>query len=161
VGTAIAATLARAGIGGVEVVDGGTVDPRDVSAAGFAPEHVGRRRNAAADSLVRRLRPWPRGGERSGRPRRGSGPAGPELVIIAPRDGISAYAPSPEAVEPLMEAGIPHLYAGVVEATGFVGPLVMPGRTPCAGCLMLERERRESGWPLLVGQWRQGRRGAG
>ncbi|WP_461110645.1 ThiF family adenylyltransferase [Streptomyces calidiresistens] len=164
VGAAVAAVLSGAGIGDVEVVDGGTVESRDVSAAGFAPEHVGRRRNAAAASLVRRLRPRGReggGGERPSRGRRGSQPAGPRLVIIAPRDGVSAYAPSPEAVEHLMEAGIPHLYAGVVETTGFVGPLVLPGRTPCAGCLMRERERREAGWPLLVGQWRHGRRAAG
>jgi hypothetical protein len=81
-------------------------------------------------------------------------------VVIAPRDGLAAYAPDPAAAEELVRGGQPHLYAGVVEATGFVGPLVLPGATACAECLMLGRSEREPTWPLVVAQWRSARRSA-
>ena len=147
VGAAIASALAQAGVGRVEVVDGGRVTPADLGPGGLRAEHLGSRRAQAVTSLVREGRPWPRGTEEERR-------EGARLVIFAPRDGLLAYAPDPAVAEPVLAAGTPHLYAGVVEATGFVGPLVLPGRTACAGCLLRERARREPGWPLLVGQWR-------
>ncbi|WP_129840666.1 ThiF family adenylyltransferase [Streptomyces sp. RFCAC02] len=152
VGAAVAVALARAGVGRVEVVDGGRVEPADTAAGGLRPEHTGQPRGAAAGALARAASPWP------GRPAR-TGPAddGARLVIFAPRDGLAAYAPDPAAAGAVIAAGTPHLYAGVVEATGFVGPFVLPGRTGCAGCLLRTRARREPGWPLLVGQWRNAR----
>ncbi|MGK5532987.1 ThiF family adenylyltransferase [Streptomyces sp. URMC 129] len=151
VGAAVAATLAHAGVGKVEVVDGGRVQPEDTAPGGLRSEHVGERRAAAAGGLVRAARPW------RGKPPPGE-PDGPCLVIFAPRDGLGAYAPDPAAAEEVVAAGTPHLYAGVVEATGFVGPLVRPGATSCAGCLLRARAQREPCWPLLVAQWRNGRR---
>ncbi|WP_324612865.1 hypothetical protein [Streptomyces specialis] len=127
------------------------MEPEDLAPGGLRPEQVGQRRAAATDSLVRAARPWrdkPRPEE----------PDGPRLVIFAPRDGLAAYAPDPAAAEEVVAAGTPHLYAGVVEATGFVGPLVRPGATGCAGCLLRARAQREPCWPLLVAQWRNGRR---
>jgi bacteriocin biosynthesis cyclodehydratase domain-containing protein len=154
VGSAIAATLAQAGVGAVEVVDGGRVEAPDTSPGGVRAEHVGERRDAAARRVVRAAVPWGRGpGRGPGRGRQD----GARLVIFAPRDGITAYAPDPELAEPVLRAGTAHLYAGVVEATGFAGPLVLPGMTGCAGCLLRDRARREPGWPLLVGQWRNAR----
>ncbi|MFI7272544.1 ThiF family adenylyltransferase [Streptomyces sp. NPDC049879] len=150
VGAAVAAALAQAGVGEVEVVDGGQVEVGDTGPGGLRAEHVGQRRAMAARSLVRAAVPW----------RRGAGAVraeGARLVVFAPRDGLAAYAPDPALSEPVLAAGTPHLYAGVVEATGFVGPLVLPGRTGCAGCLVRARARREPAWPLLVAQWRNGR----
>lgn len=86
------------------------------------------------------------------------GGAGLSLVIVAPRDGLAAYVPDPASAERWIRTGTPHLYAGVVEATGVVGPLVLPGGTACAGCLTEERTAREPGWPLMLAQWRSGRR---
>ncbi|MEV8418743.1 TOMM precursor leader peptide-binding protein, partial [Streptomyces niveus] len=86
------------------------------------------------------------------------GGAGLSLVIVAPRDGLAAYAPDPAPAERWIATGTPHLYAGVVEATGVVGPLVLPGGTACAGCLTEERTGRDPGWPLMLAQWRSGRR---
>lgn len=86
------------------------------------------------------------------------GGAGLSLVIVAPRDGLAAYAPDPASAERWIATGTPHLYAGVVEATGVVGPLVLPGGTACAGCLTEERTGRDPGWPLMLAQWRSGRR---
>ncbi|UCM90209.1 ThiF family adenylyltransferase [Streptomyces marincola] len=155
VGTAIAAALAQAGVGRVRVVDGGRVLPQDTAPGGVRAEHVGRRRADAAAEVVGSVTPWERPQDRrTAEEQRTAG----TLVIFAPRDGLTAYAPDPSAAEELIEAGTPHLYAGVVEATGFVGPLVLPGTTGCAGCMLRARAAREPCWPLLVAQWRNARR---
>ncbi|MFS4096755.1 TOMM precursor leader peptide-binding protein, partial [Streptomyces sp. AF1A] len=89
----------------------------------------------------------------------GSGAVEPglSLVIITPRDDVAVHAPDPRAAEPLMASGTPHLYAGVVEGTGVVGPLVLPGESACAGCLHEDRTDRDPAWPRLIAQWRSGR----
>ncbi|UNO40037.1 ThiF family adenylyltransferase [Streptomyces sp. MST-110588] len=161
VGAAVAALLSAAGVGQVEVLDGGRVEPWDVHPAGVRAERIGERRDTAARRLVQHSSPWTR------RPRPQSGPPGPPgepgepglaLVVLAPRDGLAAYAPDPVLSEPLLTAGIPHLYAGVVEGTGVVGPLVLPGSSSCARCHELRRTDQEPAWPRLLAQWRSGRR---
>jgi hypothetical protein len=129
--------LAGAGVGQVDVRDGGCVEPWDVAPGGLPVESIGERRDEAARRAVRRAAP-------NRPPRRGSAQPGSRredpglsLVIIAPRDGLAVHAPDPSAAEPLIDSGTPHLYAGVVEGTGVVGPLVLPGETACAGCLDL------------------------
>lgn len=154
VGAAVAATLAQAGVGRVEVVDGGQVAPEDSAPAGLRTAQVGERREVAARTVVRDRAPWRRAGDASKESVRQS----VGLVVFAPRDGIAAYAPDPAIAEPVRAAGTPHLYAGVVEATGFVGPLVVPGATGCGECLLRHRAQREPTWPLLVTQWRNARK---
>ncbi len=66
------------------------------------------------------------------------------------------HAPVPSAVDDLIASGTPHLYAGVVEGTGVVGPLVLPGETSCAGCLQEGRADRDPVYPRLLAQWRSG-----
>jgi bacteriocin biosynthesis cyclodehydratase domain-containing protein len=78
-------------------------------------------------------------------------------VILAPRDDVAVHAPDPAAATGLIVSGTPHLYAGVVEGTGVVGPLVLPGETSCAGCLHHARTDRDPTWPRLVAQWRSGK----
>ncbi|MGX7757521.1 ThiF family adenylyltransferase [Streptomyces angustmyceticus] len=156
VGAAIAGLLSASGIGRVEVVDGGTVRPWDVMPGALPAERTGERRDAAARGLVRRSSPW----GRTPRPRvplNESGEPGLSLVVLAPRDGLGAYAPDPVLSEPLVTAGIPHLYAGVIEGTGVVGPLVLPGGSACARCDELRRTDAEPAWPRLLAQWRSGR----
>ncbi|MFC4493602.1 ThiF family adenylyltransferase [Streptomyces ovatisporus] len=155
VGALVASTLSAAGVGEVDVVDGGHVEPWDAMPGGIAADAVGERRDAAARKAVSRVRPW-----RSRARARVRGAIG--LVVMTPRDGLDAYAPDPAASEGFVQAGTPHLYGGVVESTGVVGPLVLPGVSPCAGCLLRGRAEREPSWPLVVGQWRtSGRRRAG
>ncbi|NEA37826.1 TOMM precursor leader peptide-binding protein, partial [Streptomyces sp. SID11385] len=119
---------------------------------------VGTRRAEAARRLVSESAP---SGRRRSRPETVAGRLGeappPDLVVLAPRDAVSVHAPDPQLVEPLIAAGVPHLYAGVVETTGLVGPLVLPGRTACAGCLERHRVEREAGHARLLAQWRSGR----
>jgi bacteriocin biosynthesis cyclodehydratase domain-containing protein len=47
---------------------------------------------------------------------------------------------------------VPHLVASASEAIGIVGPLVMPGRTACLGCLDLLRTDHDPAWPLILAQ---------
>ncbi|MFJ3756748.1 TOMM precursor leader peptide-binding protein [Streptomyces sp. NPDC090080] len=153
VGVTLAALLSGAGVGEVDVRDVGRVRPWDVAPGGLPAESVGERRDAAARRAVRRAAP--------DRPPRRQAPDGAEpglsLVVIAPRDDVLVHAPDAEAAEPLMAAGTPHLYTGVVEGTGVVGPLVLPGGTGCARCLHKHRTDRDPAWPRLVAQWRSGR----
>ncbi|MZD03969.1 ThiF family adenylyltransferase [Streptomyces sp. SID5785] len=166
VGALVASVLSAAGVGQVDVRDGGRVEPWDVAPGGQPVEAVGERRDAAARRAVRSVAP-----DRPPAPdRRRSGPAVERedgageprvfsLVVIAPRDGLSVHSPDPASAEDLVAAGIPHLYAGVAEATGTVGPLVLPGGTGCAQCLLLDRTDRDPTWPRLLAQWRSGRAG--
>ncbi|MGQ4387260.1 TOMM precursor leader peptide-binding protein [Streptomyces sp. SAS_270] len=205
VGVVLAALLAGAGVGEVDVRDNGRVEPWDVAPGGLPADSVGERREEAARRAVRRAAPDrpPRqgrarkspGGPAQVAPGRGarfaekrrdplspdpadpaSGPPlepemelaqaqaleptqelGWSLVILAPRDDLAVHAPDPAAAESLITSGTPHLYAGVAEGTGVVGPLVLPGDTACAGCLEQERVDRDPTWPRLVAQWRSGR----
>ncbi|MFF5634289.1 TOMM precursor leader peptide-binding protein [Streptomyces sp. NPDC012825] len=176
VGATVAALLAAAGVGRVEVLDSGRVEPWETAPGGLPAEAVGERRATAARRLVGQ---WSRGGPRgrNGRPGSGNGGAGEasggagagngaagegsggvglSLVVVTPRDGLGAYVPDPLPAEPWISTGTPHLYAGVVEATGTVGPLVLPGGTACARCLQEERTDREPVRPRLLAQWRSG-----
>ncbi|MFC8246125.1 TOMM precursor leader peptide-binding protein [Streptomyces chartreusis] len=159
VGSMIASLLSAAGVGDVDVRDVGRVEPWDVAPGGLSAETVGDRRDEAARRTARRCAPDrpPRRGPHSPP---GEENTGHSLVIIAPRDDVAVHAPSPSAAEPLVASGTPHLYAGVVEGTGVVGPLVLPGDTGCAGCLNERRTDRDPAWPRLVAQWRSGSRRA-
>ncbi|WDV54390.1 TOMM precursor leader peptide-binding protein [Streptomyces coeruleorubidus] len=157
VGAVLASLLSGAGVGEVDVRDGGRVEPWDVAPGGLPAQAVGDRRDESARQAVRRAAP-----DRP--PRRAAAQASPEdgdlgfsLVIVAPRDDVAAHAPDASTAEPLMSSGTPHLYAGVVEGTGVVGPLVLPGETGCAGCLHESRTDLDPTWPRLVAQWRSGR----
>ncbi|MFE7752709.1 ThiF family adenylyltransferase [Streptomyces sp. NPDC057428] len=160
VGATIAAVLSASGVGNVDVLDGGRAEPSDVAPGGLPAASVGERRDTAARQLVRR--------SAVGRPPRTDGPGGVptgaepalSLIVVAPRDGLAVHAPDPDVAAPWIASGTPHLYAGVVEATGVVGPLVLPGGTGCAGCLALHRAERDPQWPRMLAQWRSGRRTA-
>ncbi|KUN82993.1 thiamine biosynthesis protein ThiF [Streptomyces bungoensis] len=156
VGAVLASVLSGAGVGEVDVRDGGRVEPWDVAPGGLPAESVRERRDEAARAAVRRAAP-------DSRPRRtrsarcGTEEPGLSLVVLTPRDDVAVHAPDPFGAEPLIASGTPHLYAGVVEGTGVVGPLVLPGETGCAGCLHRDRADRDPAWPRLVAQWRSGR----
>ncbi|MFI6285328.1 ThiF family adenylyltransferase [Streptomyces sp. NPDC051018] len=181
VGATVAALLSSSGVGEVEVLDGGCAEPWDVAPGGLPAEAVGERRDSAARRLVRRsapLRPPRSGGpggtggtgsagitggtgarvSDTGGAASGGGTPGLSLVVVCPRDGLAAYAPDPAGAVDWIATGTPHLYAGVVEATGVVGPLVLPGGTACADCLDRGRAERDPGWHRLLAQWRSGGR---
>ncbi|MFF2065181.1 TOMM precursor leader peptide-binding protein [Streptomyces sp. NPDC058200] len=160
VGAAVASVLAASGVGRLDVLDGGCAQEWDVAPGGLPAGSVGERRDVAARQLVRRSAPGraPRAAELAESCGEGEPPL--SLVVVAPRDGLAAYAPDPAAAEPWIATGTPHLYAGVIEGTGLVGPLVLPGGTACAGCLARGRADRDPGWPRMLAQWGSGRRRA-
>ncbi|CQR62010.1 TOMM precursor leader peptide-binding protein [Streptomyces leeuwenhoekii] len=155
VGALLASLLSGAGVGEVDVRDVGRVETWDVAPGGLPADAVGDRRDEAARRAVRRAAPGrpPRRGPAA--PSGSGGDGGFSLVVLAPRDDVAVHAPA--LPEDLVASGTPHLYAGVVEATGVVGPLVLPGETGCAGCLHEARTDRDATWPRLVAQWRSGR----
>ncbi|MGW4891224.1 ThiF family adenylyltransferase [Kitasatospora sp. NPDC004240] len=145
VGSAVAAVLAAGGIGTVTVTDGGRVSAGDCSPTGLPPSDVGRLRGTAVREVVQRATGVRRCATRSPR-------ALPALVVLAPRDGGGAFACGSYESKQLMRAGVPHLYAGVVERIGVVGPLVVPGGSACGTCLLLAREDEDAAWPRLLTQ---------
>ncbi|MEU0007682.1 TOMM precursor leader peptide-binding protein [Streptomyces sp. NPDC006314] len=156
VGAVLASVLSGTGVGEVDVRDGGRVEPWDVAPGGLPAESIGERRDTAARAAVRRAAP-DRPPRRPHAPGSGAEEPGLSLVILTPRDEVAVHAPDPFTAEPLMASGTPHLYAGVVEGTGVVGPLVLPGESGCAGCLHEDRTDRDPAWPRLISQWRSGR----
>jgi bacteriocin biosynthesis cyclodehydratase domain-containing protein len=74
-----------------------------------------------------------------------AGTARHDLVVLTAR-------PAPELPAELVRDQVPHLVASASEAIGIVGPLVMPGRTACLGCLDLLRTDHDPAWPLILAQ---------
>ena len=135
VGAPLAALLAAAGTGAVDVVDDAVVRPQDVGVGGLELDDVGRRRTDAAGARLRASSP-------SVRP-----VAEPDLVVLAP-----ARSEQLDAARDLVPAGVPYLLAEVRDTVGVVGPLVLPGRSACLRCLDLTRTDLDPGWPALAAQ---------
>jgi bacteriocin biosynthesis cyclodehydratase domain-containing protein len=55
----------------------------------------------------------------------------------------------------LVSAGVDHLPVVVQEAGTSVGPLVVPGVTPCLRCVALHRRDEDDRWPTMAVQLRQ------
>ena len=45
-----------------------------------------------------------------------------------------------------------HLPVTILEGGGVVGPLVVPGATPCLGCVEQHHTDRDPDWPVLLAQ---------
>lgn len=136
VGATLVGLLAAAGIGRIGCVDTAPVRPADLAPGGIAD--VGQTRADATVAHARRVAP-------SAVVDAGL-PADPLLAVVTPAGGL----PAPEVVSALRHR--PHLLAGVSETTAFIGPLVLPGRTPCLRCLAIGRGDRDPVWPALAAQ---------
>jgi hypothetical protein len=137
VGAPLAVTLATAGIGAVDVVDDDVARPQDTGVGGLGLRDVGRPRGQATRELVHRSAP-----SVSRLP-----VVRPDLVVLASgRDDVR------ERARRLVLDGTAHLLVEVRDATGVVGPLVLPGRTPCLRCLDLTRSDLDPAWPVLAHQ---------
>ena len=137
VGAPLAVALATAGVGAVDVVDDDVTRPQDTGVGGLGLRDVGRPRGQAARELVHLAAP-----SSSGLP-----VTRPDLVVLASgRDDVR------ERARRLVLDGTAHLLVEVREATGVVGPLVLPGRSPCLRCLDLTRSDLDPAWPVLAAQ---------
>jgi len=72
------------------------------------------------------------------------------LTVLADRGHPDASA-GPSTGEPLGA----HLPVRAYGSVGSVGPLIVPGRTPCLHCHDLHRRDRDLDWPLIGVQWAQ------
>jgi bacteriocin biosynthesis cyclodehydratase domain-containing protein len=140
VGTATGLALAGVGTVLVDVPGGGGIVGSDDLATGLLDADRGRSRAVAAVDAVRRVAP----GVRVGPP-----PARrvPDLCVLA-----DASAPDPERIAALHRDGVSHLPVRLRDGTGVVGPLVLPGRSACLGCVELHRRARDPDWPLVAAQ---------
>jgi hypothetical protein len=137
----VATGLALAGVGTVHVAGpaGGPVRAGDLG-TGLLDADRGRPRADALLDVVRRVAPAARAGPAPRRPP-------PDLCVLA-----DAAAPDPVQVAELHLARVAHLPVRLRDGTGVVGPLVLPGRSACLGCLELHRRARDPGWPAVAAQ---------
>lgn len=140
IGASIAVLLAAAGIGYVKVKDQGLTRPADLAPAGIAFDQLDRRRDTAAARAARRAAPSVTAALPPGR-------SDPDLAIVSPAGAFDRAA-----CDRLAESAVPHLYAGVRELVGVVGPLVLPGRSSCLRCHDLHRSDRDPSWPRIAAQ---------
>lgn len=53
---------------------------------------------------------------------------------------------------PYLRDDVPHLPVGFEQNAALIGPLVVPGRTPCLSCRDAHERRRDPAWPMLHAQ---------
>lgn len=135
----VALGLARTGVGTVHVESEGTVGGSDLG-TGYLESDVGRDRCGATADAVHRLDPSVVTGPPPQR-------FVPDLVVLT-----DAATPDPVVLDALRVAGIAHLPVRVRDGVGVVGPLVLPGRSACLGCLELHRCARDPDWPTVAAQ---------
>ncbi|MFC7878483.1 ThiF family adenylyltransferase [Isoptericola sp. NPDC057391] len=143
-GTALAGLLAGAGVGTLVLDDRSPVQVGDLGLGGHAPGDVGRPREQSAAARLASAHPRLRVGStlavtETGRPRL------PDAVVV-----VEAHAARPDRYERLLGAGVPHLPVVVREADVVVGPLVLPGRSPCVGCCDRHAADADRGWPFVA-----------
>ncbi|GAA5139220.1 hypothetical protein [Pseudonocardia adelaidensis] len=131
--------LATAGVGAVHVVTSGSVREGDLG-TGLLDADRGTDRASATAAALRRLLPRARTGPPPQR-------TVPDLVVLA-----DAGTPDPVQVAELHTTGTAHIAVRVRDGVGVVGPLVLPGRTTCLGCMEIERCAREPGWTAAAAQ---------
>lgn len=131
--------LLQSGVGAVYARTAGTVRAADLG-TGYDDADRGRERAAALRDAAARLRP---GADAPPPPAR----LVPDLVVLA-----DALTPDPVRLHALHVDGRPHLPVRLRDGIGLVGPLVVPGRTACLGCLERHRRDRAAGWPTVSAQ---------
>ncbi len=145
-GLTLAVTLAAAGVGQALVADPRPLAAGDVApatampaptwATGSAPTQA-----ACAGSAIGRLL-----GTDPHQSARADGRRA-DLIVL-----ISTGAADAGGAQRLVADDVPHLSIVVREATIVIGPLVLPGRSPCLRCLDLHRGDRDPAWPRVLAQ---------
>jgi bacteriocin biosynthesis cyclodehydratase domain-containing protein len=139
VGATIAMLLAAAGVGHLTLSDAGPVRSAD-----FAPGGVrdpGPRQSSRAEAAGALI------SDSAAKP--------PSHARPVPVDSPVVLAPVGSVVPPEWLGRVrhrPHLPVVVRETTAVIGPLVLPGRTPCLRCVALTRGDRDPVWPVLAAQ---------
>ncbi|MBR5950348.1 MAG: hypothetical protein IKZ87_02835 [Actinomycetaceae bacterium] len=132
-GVSIAMALVRAGVGGIVFSDTDLVSTSDHPA--LQKHWLGLPRSHAFVTALRSIRSDIRT------------TGNPDFAVVTGSQLVDPFSASW-----LMDEGIPHLLAWAEEVDVLVGPLVQPGRTPCASCLYKYRNSRDEAWALLAPQ---------
>ena len=135
VGAQVALRLAASGVGTVIPLDPAVVQHADTGPGSYRADEVGIRRQDGVVRAIRLLAP----STKFALPGRRTGP---DLAIVAPGE-----RPPTELLAELSERDVPHLLAEVCEDRALLGPLVVPGQTPCVRCRDLSRAERDPLWP--------------
>lgn len=137
-GATLAGLLSAAGTGRVRVSDEGALRHADLAPGGVRSRELApSTRGAAARRVVDATR-------RTGRMR-----------VPETRRSVVVLAPPGPVVPPEWLRRVrhrPHLSVVVRDTAAVIGPLVLPGRTPCLRCLELARADRDPAWPALAAQ---------
>lgn len=138
-GAGLALTLAKAGVGRIELDDDVPVTVHDAGWAGLGPTDVGVSRAVAVGRAVREAAPrvrtaWP-------------GIGRVDLVVL-----VEHGTADPLRYRPLLAAGVAHLSVVIREASVLIGPLVVPGTTACLRCVDLHRADLDADWPAVAAQ---------
>lgn len=144
IGAGVAVHLASAGVGTVVLGDRRPVQMTDLGLGIFRQDDVGRpRESALRDVLAERTPRTTTALELDARSR-------PDVVVV-----IESHVADPRRNQRLVGAGIDHLSVVVREADVMVGPLVLPGRSPCVQCCDLHALDVDDVWPELAAQLRK------
>jgi bacteriocin biosynthesis cyclodehydratase domain-containing protein len=140
IATAVAATLASAGVGSVQLMDAGSISAADSCPGGLSPSDEGSRFTRAGAEAVRRY-----------------APDVDTSAIVSGRLADLVILTDPQPVEPSVRDSLhldcqPHLSATVEASRAVIGPLVLPGTTSCLRCADLHRSERDPCWPALAVQ---------
>ncbi len=140
-GSAVATAAVAAGVARLDLVDPDPVDPAAHPYAGLATTQAQalRAQLAGPDRRLdlRVANHWTK-------PDDGC----PDLTVVA----TDRAEPDRVVGEDYVRADHPHLYVRPLTAGVVVGPLVVPGRTPCLGCSDLVRRDADPAWPRLLPQ---------
>jgi len=137
VGAQTAMLLAAAGVGTIACLDDTPMTHADLTPGGLPRMATGTRGGITA-LRAGRFTATTRASTRR--------PAEVTLALVTPASSEAL----PEIVSGVRRE--PHLLACVRETVGLVGPLVVPGCTPCLRCMALGRGERDPHWPLLSAQ---------
>lgn len=146
VGATIATTLLAAGVGSVTVVDARPVRAGDVLPSGAQQRDVGGSWTQMMAGVPARVGAAPPSRPGIAPPRR-AGSLEPDLVVL-----VSDHVLDARVGDDLVRRTIDHLGVVVDAARVVIGPLVLPGRSPCIRCLDLHRRDRDPAWLHLVAQ---------
>ena len=154
VGALAATLLTHAGIGELRVNDAAPLRAVDVPAAWArsAPADASAQPSRADVTLdvCEQLAPSLRTSRRRPRAATAGSTVRPDVVLVAPVD--TAGTVDLELRNTLVRDGTPHLAAYVRETVGVIGPLVIPGATPCLRCIDLARTDLDADWPRVLAQ---------
>ena len=149
-GLRIAQCLASAGITAFALDDDRPVRTLDVGLGGYTLRDLGRPRNRAAARLIAdaRLSTNEGPGATLFEPLSADSQVkGLDVVVMTGHAGLD-----PVWMWRLVSEQVPHLPIVWHEASVSVGPLVLPGRTPCLRCIDLTRRDDDAAWPVIAAQ---------